>query len=166
MMLDAALEEVRPQIMTRTTQSVLVAVVTIIAVLSVQTVWHHFHPPVVPRANKQAVQKPLPSEQAAEAKQAARDFFTALKDGDWDTVAKYWPPDAPKGKQFNDIFTDNLKGFVTGLEIVSVGTPYKEAGNSWVMIPYEVKFKGGVSQAESLRMQKGPAGQWIWGGGF
>jgi hypothetical protein len=152
--------------MTRTTQSILVAVVTIIAVLSVQTVWHHFHPPVVPRANKEAVKKPLNSQDAADAKQAARDFFTAFKDGDWDTVAKFWPPDAPKGKQFNDIFTSKIKDMVSGLEIVSIGTPYKEAGNGWVMIPYEVDFKGGGSQTNSLRMQKGSAGQWMWGGGF
>jgi len=154
-----------PMSMTRTTQSILVAVVTIIAVLSVQTVWHHFHPPAVLRANR-AVQKPLTSQDAADAKQAARDFFNAFKDGDWDTVAKYWPPNAPKGRQVNDIFTDKVKGLVSGLEIVSIGTPYKEAGNGWVMIPYEVQFKGGGSQTNSLRMQKGPAGQWIWGGGF
>jgi hypothetical protein len=35
-----------------------------------------------------------------------------------------------------------------------------------MMIPYEVQFKGGGSQTNTLRMQKGPAGQWIWGGGF
>jgi hypothetical protein len=165
MMPDAALEQVRSQIMTRTTQSILVAVVTIIAVLAVQTVWHHFNPPNTPRAGKK-VQKPLPSQQAAEAQQAARDFFSAFKDGNWDTVAKFWPPDAPKGKQFNDIFTEKVKGIVSGLEIVSIGTPYKEAGNGWVMIPYEVDFKGGDSQTNSLRMMKGPSGQWIWGGGF
>ena len=165
MMLKAAPEPVQSQIMTRTTQSILVAVVTIIAVLSVQTVWHHFHPPVVARANQKA-QKPVAPEQAAEAQQAARDFFNAFKDGDWDTVAKYWPPDAPKGKQFSDIFTDKVKGAVTGLEIVSIGTPYKEAGNSWVMIPYEVQWKAGGSQTNSLRMMKGPSGQWMWGGGF
>jgi hypothetical protein len=55
---------------------------------------------------------------------------------------------------------------VSGLQIVNIGTPYKEAGNGWVMIPYEVDFKGGGSQTNSLRMQKGSAGQWIWGGGF
>jgi len=149
--------------MTRTTQSILVAVVTIIAILSVQTVWHHFHPPVVTRANR-AVQKPLNSQDAADAQQAARDFFNAMKDADWATVAKYWPPNAQKDKQFDDIFNARVKDMVSGLEIVSIGPPYRE--NSWVMIPYEVDFKGGGSQTNSLRMQKGPSGQWIWGGGF
>lgn len=137
--------------------------VTIIAVLSVQTVWHHFHAPTVPRANR-AVKKPLTSQDAADARQAARDFFNAMKDADWATAAKFWPPVVPGEKQFNDIFTDKVKGAVSGLEIVSIGTPYRE--NSWVMIPYEVQWKGGGSQTNSLRMQKGPAGQWIWGGGF
>jgi len=35
-----------------------------------------------------------------------------------------------------------------------------------VMIPYEVQWKGGGSQTNSLRMMKYPNGQWIWGGGF
>jgi len=47
-----------------------------------------------------------------------------------------------------------------------MGEPYKESGNQWVMIPYEVKWKGGGLQTNSLRMMKYPNGQWIWGGGF
>jgi hypothetical protein len=152
--------------MTRTTQSILTAVVTIIAVLSVQTVWHHFHPPVVTRANRQAVQKPLAPDQAVEAKQAARDFFTAMKDENWTDAAKFWPSGPGVNKKFDDVFTAQTKGAVAGLEIVSIGTPYKEAGNGWVMIPYEVQWKGGGSQTNSLRMMKGPSGQWMWGGGF
>jgi hypothetical protein len=149
--------------MTRTIQSILVAVVTIIAVLSVQTVWHHFHPPVVPHGNR-AIKRPLNAQDAADAQQGARDLFEAFKDGDWDTVAKYWPPDAPKGKQVNDIFTPKIRDMLNGMEIVSLGTPYKQG--AWVMIPYDVQFKDGGSQTNSLRLQKGSAGQWIWGGGF
>jgi hypothetical protein len=165
MMPDAALEPCSLKVMKRTPYTIIVVVVTIVAMLTLQGILHHLYPPAAPRS-KQKIQKPLASQQAAEARQAARDFFTAFKDGDWDAVAKFWPPDAPKGKQFSDIFTEKVKGIVSGLEIVSIGTPYKEAGNGWVMIPYEVDFKGGDSQTNSLRMMKGPSGQWIWGGGF
>ena len=151
--------------MSRTTQSFLVAVVTVIMVLSVQTIWQHYHPPDAPRAN-QRPRKPLPPQQATEARQAARDFFNAMKNEDWNAVAKSWPPDAPKGKQFDDIFNTKVKDAVSGLQIVSVGEPYKEGGNSQVLIPYEVQFKSGDSQTNSLRMVKDSAGQWHWEGGF
>jgi len=154
-----------PRIMSRTTQSILVAVVTIIAVLSVQTIWQHYHPPDASSV-PQKPHKPLPTQAASEARQAAMDFFNAMKNSDWAAVAKSWPPDAPKGKQFDDIFTARVKDAVSGLEVVSMGEPYKESGNQWVMIPYEVQWKGGGSQTNSLRMMKYPNGQWIWGGGF
>ena len=89
-----------------------------------------------------------------------------MKDSDWDTVAKFWPPDAPKGKQFDDIFNNKIKDMVGGLEIVNIGAPYKESGNGWTMVPYEVQFKGGGSQTNSLRMGKDSTGQWHWEGGF
>ena len=68
--------------------------------------------------------------------------------------------------KIDDIFTARVKDAVSGLEVVSMGEPYKESGNQWVMIPYEVEWKGGGSQTNSLRMMKYPNGQWIWGGGF
>jgi hypothetical protein len=151
--------------MSRTTQSFLVAVAAVITVFSVQTVWRHYHPPDAPRAN-QRPHKPLPTQEAAEATQAATDFFNAMKNEDWAAVAKSWPPDAPKGRQFEDIFNARVKDAVGGLQIVSMGAPYKEGGNSWVMIPYEVRFKSGDTQTNSLRMMKYPTGQWVWGGGF
>ena len=89
-----------------------------------------------------------------------------MKDADWDTVARFWPTGPGVNKKFDDVFTDKTKDNVSGLEIVSIGTPYRESGNGWTMIPYEVQFKGGGSETNSLRMQKRPDGQWMWGGGF
>jgi hypothetical protein len=108
----------------------------------------------------------LTPQQFTEAAQAARGFLEAMKNGDWNTVAKYWPPDAPQGKRFNDIATDNMKAAVSGLEIVSLGTPYKEGPNSWILVPYEVRWKGGGTQTNSLRLGKDSTGQWHWEGGF
>jgi len=42
-------------------------------------------------------------------------------------AAGFWPSYAPKGRQFDDVFNDKIKKLMGGLEIVSLGTPYKEA---------------------------------------
>jgi hypothetical protein len=162
--------------MNKPTYTAIVVVITIIAVLAFQGVWHHFHPPVAPQARR-TVQSPLPSQDAAAAQQAARDFLTAIKDADWDTVAKFWPTDPGinkkfddvfpnKNKKFDDVFPANCKDEVSGMEIASIGIPYRESGSGWTMIPYEVKCKDGVLQTSSLWMQKQRNGQWIFGGGF
>jgi hypothetical protein len=149
--------------MTKTTQAIIVGAVTAAAILTTQVIWHHYRSGGAPQTDRRAHQ-PLSSQQSAEAKQAARDFFGAFKDGDWDAVAKYWPANAPKGKSFNDIFTDRVKDAVNGLEIVSIGTPYKEG--SVTLVPYEVQLKGGDSQKNNLRLVKDRDGQWHWLGGF
>lgn len=151
--------------MNRTLYTIIVVVTTIVVMLTLEGLWLHIHPRPVLRT-KRVAQRPLSSQDAAAAQQAARDFFTAMKDARWDDVAKFWPPDVPKGKQFSDVFNDKVKDMVSGLEIVSIGTPYKASGNGWTMIPYEVQFKGSGSQTNSLRMVKQSNGQWIWGGGF
>jgi hypothetical protein len=151
--------------MNKPTYTAIVVVITIIAVLAFQGVCHHFHPPVAPQARR-TVQSPLPSQDAAAAQQAARDFLTAVKDADWDTVAKFWPTSPGVNKKFDDVFPAKTKDFVSGMEVVSIGTPYRESGTGWTMIPYEVQFKGGFSQTNSLWMQKQHDGQWIFGGGF
>ena len=103
--------------------------------------------------------------------------MTAIKDADWDTVAKFWPTDPGinkkfddvfpnKNKKFDDVFPANCKDEVSGMEIASIGIPYRESGSGWTMIPYEVKCKDGVLQTSSLWMQKQRDGQWIFGGGF
>jgi hypothetical protein len=73
------------------------------------------------------VQVPLTGQQATEAVQAARGFLEAVENQDWNSVAGYWPQVGPKGKHFDDIFTDKIKGYLGGLEIVSLGTPYMGA---------------------------------------
>lgn len=121
--------------------------------LGLEGIWIKMHPSPLPRTQHVA-QRPLTGQEAADAKQAALDFFTAMHDEDWTNVAKFWPKNMPDGKQMNDLLTDNVKKMIGGLEIISIGTPYKESGSGWVMIPYEVNFKGGGSQTNNLRMQK------------
>ena len=107
---------------------------------------------------------PLTPQQSTEATQAARSFLEAVRNEDWNAVAKFWPQDAPK--HFDDIFTEKTKGYVGGLKIISLGTPYMERPRSWVFVPYEVRFKNGDRQTNSLRIRQHPDGHWDWVGGF
>jgi RNA polymerase sigma factor (sigma-70 family) len=155
--------------MTKTTQAIIVAAVTVTAVLTTQTVWHHIHSAPESPNSTQATQQghiPLEGQEAAEATQAARDFLEAMKNEDWSTVARFWPANAPKGRAFDDMFTDQLKGAVGGLKITSLGAPYREGPNSWVLVPYEVAWKGGGKQKNDLRLGKDAQGRWHWQGGF
>jgi len=147
-----------------TEQTIIVAAVTVTAVLTTQTIVHHY------RASNSSIesrgQVKLPPQEATEAAQAARDFLEANGKGDWDTVAKFWPSNMPKGKRFEDIFTDKAKEMASGLQIISLGTPYKDGPNSWVLVPYEARFKSGDTQKNNLRLGKGADGHWTWQGGF
>ena len=149
--------------MNRFLPAVIVAVVTAFVVFTAQDLWYHSHPPVAPRTAKE-IQKPLAGQAGDDAQAAARDFFTAMKDSDWTAVEKFWPKGQRMNKKFDDVFTDQTKSVIAGLEIVSIGAPYQQG--HWTMVPYEVQFKGGGSQTNSLRMMKQPDGQWVWGGGF
>jgi RNA polymerase sigma factor (sigma-70 family) len=150
--------------MTKTAQAIIVAAVTVAAVLTTQTVVRHYRASNSSDGSQGQVK--LPPQEATEAAQAARDFLEANGKGDWDAVARFWPAGAPTGKRFEDIFTDKNKELVSGLQIVSLGQPYKQGPNSWVLVPYEVRFKSGGTQKNNLRIGKDVEGRWIWQGGF
>jgi hypothetical protein len=151
--------------MKKTTYTIVVAAVTTAVVLSTQTIWHHYQTPG-PSKKSHPAQVPLTAQQSIEAKQTARSILEAFGKGDWEAVAKFWPPDAPQGKRFDDVVTDKMKDVVTGLQIVSLGTPFKEGPNSWVLVPYEARFKSGDSEKNNLRLGKDSDGNWHWQGGF
>lgn len=106
----------------------------------------------------------LAPPQSTKASQAARNFLETVRNEDWNAVAKFWPPNAQK--RFDDIFTEPTKGHVGGLEIVSLGKPYKERWHTWVFVPYIVQFKNGGIQTNNLRIEKQADGHWIWESGF
>ncbi len=136
------------------------------ALIVISAFWFNYRKTHLPPHSRQMIQQTLTPQQSTEAAQVARGFLEAYKDADWNTVAKYWPSDAPKGKRFDDVFTDQNKNLVAGLEIISLGKPYKEDPNSWILVPYEVQWKSGGTQTNSLRIGKERDGQWHWEGGF
>ena len=103
----------------------------------------------------------------AQAKQTAKDFLEALGKSDWAAAAEFYPPYAPKGRGFDDVFTEKLKNYLGGLEVVSLGTPYKDASYPGVFVPYEIRFKNGETKNFRLAVrQDNPEQKWYWDGGL
>jgi len=152
--------------MTKTTQAINVAAVTVTAVVTTQTVWHHLRAPDSSGTGRR-VQMALTPQQAQAAQQAARDFLEALGRKDWSAAAKFWTSYAPKGRGFDDLFTDRVKGYLGGVEIVSLGTPYKDPGYPGVFVPYEIRFQNGETKKFRLAVRQDNPGQpWYFDGGL
>jgi len=110
---------------------------------------------------QQASPQTLTEQEQAEqpkVKEAVRRFFNAFTEQDWDTVSKYLP-DLKMSQRTKDI--------LAGLETIYIGEPAKATnGNKW-LIPYEIKFKNGGSQKNTMRLTADEnTGQFIVRGGF
>jgi hypothetical protein len=90
--------------------------------------------------------------------QAARAFFEACGRGDWTEAGKFtgFP------------LSDEIKGFLDGLQLVSLGTPFGTAANpNDQFVPYEIKFKNGSVKKFNLALRKDPrADRWQVDGGL
>jgi len=62
--------------------------------------------------------------------QAARAFFEACGRGDWNEAEKFMSP-----------LTPDMKKYLGGLEVVSLGKPFKDHGYGGLFIPYEIKLR-------------------------
>ena len=67
-------------------------------------------------------------------KQAAEAFFKACARKDWEEMAKFWP-ESPTGEKF-----DRMKGYLGGLELISLGEPYQKSPYPGWYVPYEIKL--------------------------
>lgn len=142
--------------------SALLALITVAFLAGCSTTSSHRDSTGLPPKPANAVL--LMPPQSTEAEQAARRFLEAVKATDWDTVAKFWPPNS--ARRLEDIFTDRFKDYAGGLEIIDLGTPYKGESSSMIFVPYEVRFKNGDTQSNSLRIEQVSGGRWVWVGGF
>ena len=153
-------------IMTKGTKIGIVAAVVLAALIVTPLVWSNHRKVNSVRPNPIAPQT-LTSQQAREAEQTARDFLGALGKQDWQAAARLYPPYAPKGRGFDDVFTDQLKDYLGGLEIINLGTPYKKAPYPGVFVPYEIRFKNGETKSYNLAVrQDNPEQKWYWDGGL
>jgi hypothetical protein len=100
---------------------------------------------------------------AQNARDAAQQFFTALGRNDWDTVNRMHPFMTPILKRYPG-WGEQLKG----LEIVSLGEPFKSGQFPGWFVPYEIRYRNGEIKKMNLavRNDKNPQGLWQVDGGF
>jgi outer membrane lipoprotein-sorting protein len=110
-------------------------------------------------AQQDAPQALTEQEQALQSKvkEAVRRFFNACTEQDWDTVSKYLP--------YMKI-SQRIKDINAGLETMYIGEPSRAANNNW-LVPYEIKFKSGGTQKNTIELKEDEnTGQFIVLGGF
>jgi outer membrane lipoprotein-sorting protein len=91
-------------------------------------------------------------------KQAAEAFFKACSEKNWDEVLKFWSMSA---------IDEELKGYLGGLEVVSLGEPFKSGRYPGWFIPYEIKFKNGDTKKWNLAVRNdNPAKRFVVDGGI
>jgi hypothetical protein len=91
-------------------------------------------------------------------KQVAQSFFQACADENWDEVLKFWPQSA---------VSQDLKDYLGGLKVISIGEPFKSGLYPGWFVPYEIKFKNGRVKKMNLAVRNdNPAKQYIVDGGI
>jgi hypothetical protein len=105
----------------------------------------------------------LTPERATQAKQTATDFFDALGKGDWNQIAKLCPPGFALDSELNQQQKDSL----AGLQVVSLGEPFKKAPYPGVFVPYEIRFQNGeVKKFQLAVRQDNSENRWYFDGGL
>jgi hypothetical protein len=96
--------------------------------------------------------------QQMEPKEVAQAFFQACADENWDEILKFEPySEVPQW----------LKDKYGGLEIISIGEPFKSGGYSGWFIPYEIKLRSGDIKKHNLAIRNdNPAQRYIVDGGI
>lgn len=90
--------------------------------------------------------------------ETARLFFQACADEDWDEMLKFWGMSAA---------TPQMKKWLGGLEIVSIGKPFKSGRYPGWFVPYEIKFRSGETKKFNLAMRNdNRAKRWVVDGGL
>jgi len=108
--------------------------------------WYH-EPQKLPDNEKYASMTP---------DEAARAFFEACAKEDWNEVEKFYSP-----------VTQQLKDYLGGIEIVSLGKAFSSKSYGGQFVPYEIKFKGGEVKKHNLAVRKdNPAHRWQVDGGI
>ena len=103
--------------------------------------------------------------------QAARTFLEACSREDWTEANKFMPPGLLTK---NPSFGNTFKSIYGGLEIVSLGKPFKseviiQAGLKYpgVFVPCEIRLKsGGIKKFQLSIRCDNPEKRWYWDGGL
>jgi hypothetical protein len=96
--------------------------------------------------------------QEMKPEETARVFLQACTNKNWDEVLKYWPMTKIEQK---------FKEYLGGLEIISIGKPFKSGLYPGWFVPYETKSKHGEIKKCNLAVRKDKkAKRFIVTGGF
>lgn len=91
-------------------------------------------------------------------KEVAQVFFKACAEENWDECLKFWPMSA---------VDKDMKQYLGGLEIISIGEPFKSGRYGGWFIPYEIKLKDGYVKKHNLAVRNdNPAKRWMVDGGI
>jgi hypothetical protein len=91
-------------------------------------------------------------------KETAEAFFKACSEKNWDEFLKFWSASS---------VDERLKEYLGGLEIISIGEPFKSGLYPGWFVPYEIKFKNGGTKKMNLAVRNdNPAKRWVVDGGI
>lgn len=91
-------------------------------------------------------------------KEVASYFLDALAREDWDAVLQVYPVNR---------LSDEIKRAFGGLEVVSIGEPFRSGLYPGYFVPYEVRLPDGSTKKWKLAVRNdNPAAHWVVDGGF
>jgi len=91
-------------------------------------------------------------------KDAAAYFFDSLAHERWDDLLAVMP--------FSRI-PDGWKKDGAGLQVISLGEPFKSGLYAGYFVPYQVRLRNGYVKTHNLAVRNdNPAHRWVWDGGF
>jgi len=83
-------------------------------------------------------------------KEAATAFFQACANQNWDEFLKFWNMSAADA---------NIKAYLGGLEVISIGEPFKSGLYPGWFVPYEIKMRNGEIKKHNLAIRNDNAAQ-------
>lgn len=91
-------------------------------------------------------------------KQVAEAFFKACAEENWDEFLKFWPMSA---------VSQEIKNYLGGLEIISIGEPFKSGLYPGWFVPYEIKLRDGNIKKMNLAIRNdNTAKRYMFDGGI
>jgi len=97
------------------------------------------------------------------SKKAATRFFNALSNEDYDSIVNIWS----ELKISDKTRLQEIKSIYGGLEVISIGEPFKSGLYPGEFVPYKIKFKSGEIEKFNLAVRNdNPTKTWIVDGGL
>lgn len=97
------------------------------------------------------------------SKKAAKKFFTALHNEDYESITSIWDALQITDKEK----LEEIKSFYGGLEIISIGEPFKSGLYPGEFVPYKIKLMNGEFEEHNLALRNdNSAKTWIVDGGL